>query len=127
MPDGLWIVVAHSEGVVILDGSGEAIARAMLPALPDSDAPPREASRRERVALSALAVRLRAWLLSQGAEGRCDRLALVGPDHLREPIELRLTHGLGLPLVASVSAAVEADDTKGAVAAVMAALMQEAA
>lgn len=128
MTTGLWIVVADRERVVIMDGSGEPIARAMLPALPDL--PPdtaREASRRERVALSALAVRLRSWLLGEVAQGRFDRLALIGPDVARAPLELRLADGLGHRLVASVEASISPDDSAAAVAAVTAALLREAA
>lgn len=130
MPDGLWIIWTHGDGVTVLDGAGAPVARAMLPALPEpaqpeGDGPLREASRREKVALAAMAVRLRSWLLSQGVEGRVNRLALVGPEPLRAPLELRLADGQGLPLVASVDATPL--DGAGAVAAARAALMREAA
>jgi hypothetical protein len=128
MTAGLWIVVADRDGVAVLDGTGEAIARAMLPALPDLPTErPREASRRERVALSALAVMLRSWLLSEASAGRFDRLALVGPAALRSALELRISDGLASRLVASIEATVAPDDGAAAVAAVSAALLQEAA
>lgn len=120
MQTGFWIVAADRLGAVIMDRTGDEIARALAPALPHRPVPAAEVSARDRLVTGAMAVKLRAWLLAERAAGRFERLVLVAPAEVLAQLRLRLEDGLSDALVACVEAETDPSDAPAVLAALAA-------